>query len=254
MTPAIFNSIHISRLTNAPGQVLNLHPVKTRKAFFVIAGSALVATAIILVAQLGSNEPRRPRKATDDAPALSEVNRTSPASNSHVPRLESKMESTVYQTIIEGIYVREGIRLIVVRDHTVPGYLEDGGLYEQLRLAEKALPLLSEDTITDFLRNNGGRYPLTTSLKLEVDVKRLSEPESNAIFQEGEGWDEFYEKFPGSQGVMELSKPGFNSDSTQALVYVGNQGSWKGGAGYYVLLVKENDTWNIQKRYKYWVS
>ena len=253
MTPTIVNSIHTFRLTIGPRQVLNVHPAKTRKAFFVIAGSALLATGIILVGQLGPNEPRR-RNATDDAPAISEVNRTSSASNSDVLRLESKMESPVYKAIIKGIYLKDGIRLIVVRDHTVPGNPADGGLYEQLQRAEKELTLLSQDTVTDFLRNNSGHYPLTTSLKLNVEVKRISESESNAIFQDGKGWDEFYEKFPSSQGVMELSKPGFNTDLTQALVYVGNQGSWKGGAGYYVLLVKEDDAWKIKKRYTSWVS
>lgn len=181
------------------------------------------------------------------------MDRTSPV-NSNLVRPESELEASVFKGIIEAMYVKDGIKLIVVRDHTVPGNLSDGGLNEQLQRAAKELPLLSQETVTDFLRKNSEQHPLTDSLKLNVDLKRISETESKAIFQEGQGWEEFYKKYPSSQGVLELSKPGFNGDATQALVYVANQGSWKGGAGYYVLLAKENNAWKIEKRYTSWVS
>ncbi len=181
------------------------------------------------------------------------MDRTSPV-NSNLVRTESELEASVYKGIIEAMYVKDGIRLIVVRDHTVPGNLSDDGLNEQLQRAGKEMPLLSRETVTDFLRKNSEQHPLTDSLKLNVDLKRISETESKAIFQEGKGWDEFHKKYPSSQGVLELSKPGFNGDATQALVYVANQGSWKGGAGYFVFLAKENNAWKIEKRYTSWVS
>lgn len=182
------------------------------------------------------------------------IDRTSPVNSSLVRPDSEPEEASVYKSIIEAMYVKDGIKLIVVRDHTVPGNLSDGGLNEQLQRAAKELPLLSQETVTDFLRKNSAQHPLTNSLKLNLELKRIGESESQAIFQEGKGWEEFYKKYPSSQGLLELSKPGFNGDATQALVYVANQGSWKGGAGYYVLLAKENNAWKIEKRYTSWVS
>jgi len=181
------------------------------------------------------------------------IDRTSPV-NRDLVRSESEADASVYKSIIEAMYVKDGIKLIVVRDHTVPGNLSDGALNEQLQRAAKELTLLSQETVADFLRKNSEQHSLTSTLKLNVDLKPMSESESKAIFQEGKGWEDFYKKYPNSQGIMELSKPGFNGDATQALVYVANQGSWKGGAGYYVLLVKENNAWKIGKRYTSWVS
>jgi TolB protein len=72
MHPTIDNSIAAFRLTrrHAESEILNIKPATIRHAFFVIAGSALVATGIIVVAQLASNELRR-RNAADAAPAIS---------------------------------------------------------------------------------------------------------------------------------------------------------------------------------------
>jgi hypothetical protein len=162
-------------------------------------------------------------------------------------------EASVYKSIIEAMYVQRGVRLIVVRDKTVPGNSANGQLNEQVRRAANELPL-SPETVSDFLQKNSDRHPLIKSLKLDVDVKQIDESESNQIFLAGTGWEEFYKKYPSSQGVLEVSKPGFNKDATQALVYVANQGSWKSGAGYYVLLLKSNSSWKIAKSYTSWVS
>jgi hypothetical protein len=182
------------------------------------------------------------------------ISRTSPMNGNPVPPELELEEASVYKGVIEAMYVKEGTKLIVLRDYTVPGQLANGSLDEQLQRVAKELPLLSQETITDFVRKNSEAQPLSKSLKLDVDLKLISESETKAIFQGGEEWQEFYEKYPGSQGILDLSKVAFNREITQALVYVANQGSWKGGAGFYVLLTKENNAWKIESKYTSWVS
>jgi hypothetical protein len=170
-------------------------------------------------------------------------------------RFESEREeASVYKSVIEAMYLRDGINLIVVKDHTVPGNFANGRLTDQLQRALRELRVSSQGADTDFLRKNGEQHPLTNLPRLSVHLKRISQSEATIIFQAGRGWEEFYQKYPGSQGVLELSRPGFNREATQALVYVANQGSWKGGAGYFVLLTKENGSWKVEKRYTSWVS
>lgn len=98
-------------------------------------------------------------------------------------------------------------------------------------------------------------------VRLEADrfsvgatVTLLEADEKVALFQTGQGWDQFYERFPGSQGVMTLSAVAFNAEMTQALVYMGNQSYWLAGAGYYIVLAKENGTWVVKEQQMAWIS
>ena len=43
--------------------------------------------------------------------------------------------------------------------------------------------------------------------------------------------DRFYEKYPGSYGIIQLSRIGFDTEGNQAFVYVGNSFHDLAGAG-----------------------
>lgn len=53
---------------------------------------------------------------------------------------------------------------------------------------------------------------------------------------------------------MTLSRVGFNSDRTRALVYVGNQSHWLTGAGFYLVLVKTKGGWSVEHEFMSWIS
>jgi hypothetical protein len=82
----------------------------------------------------------------------------------------------------------------------------------------------------------------------------MSQQEQLEIFKDGGSWNEFYTGYPDSQGIMTISRVGFNREQDQALVYVGNQSDGKAGAGYCVLLTKENGVWTVQGKVMIWVS
>jgi len=164
---------------------------------------------------------------------------------------ETEEELAVYASLLEG-YAAE---LIVITDKTgldiVSGEEE---LDETLDYVKQGMPELEQETIDDFKNKNKESYSLKEDMDIGVDYLLISEEEIENIFQSATGWDDFYEKYPNSQGTMTLSKVGFNSEKDQALVYVGNQSHWLAGAGYYVLLVKENGDWIVKESIMTWIS
>ena len=158
----------------------------------------------------------------------------------------------VYAALVEDRYLWEGVDLIVIRDETSVFPLGLDVTYEQVA---QGVPDLEEATYADFLAANKKPTPLDGSLDLGFEYVLVSSQELEDIFADGAGsYDTFYDRFPDSQGVMELSRVGFNSDRTQALVYVGNQFAPLGGAGYYLLLNKDGGTWQVNFELPLWIS
>lgn len=161
-------------------------------------------------------------------------------------------EYDVYAALINEMYVRGQVELIVIVDYTATGLGDD--LDKTLEYVAESISDVQKETLDDFKIQNDQSYPLSDDFDLDVTHKLISQQEMTEIFSEGDGWDEFYTKHPNSQGTMTLSRVGFNQERDQALVYVGNQGHWLAGAGYYVLLAKENGVWVIQGEVMVWIS
>jgi hypothetical protein len=68
------------------------------------------------------------------------------------------------------------------------------------------------------------------------------------------GWDNFYKKYPHSDGIISLSRVEFNRDRNIALFVYGIQKRFLDGAGFFVLLEKKNNTWIIITTGGGWVS
>lgn len=69
-----------------------------------------------------------------------------------------------------------------------------------------------------------------------------------------DGWETFYARYPGSQGIMGLSRVGFSADGTQALLYLGNQWHWLAGRGYVWLLSRVGGGWVVERGVMIWIS
>ena len=68
------------------------------------------------------------------------------------------------------------------------------------------------------------------------------------------GWDDFYAKYPNSQGVLTLSRVGFNNAKDTAVLYAGNQSHWVAGEGNMVLMKKTAGRWTLQDEAMMWIS
>jgi len=142
-------------------------------------------------------------------------------------------EYAVYDTLIERMYVRDQVEQFVIKDQTSLDSFNEDELDSIFQRVSRKLIALQKTTFNDFQG------------KAEED---------ELLYKSADGWAAFYKKYPKSQGIITLSRVGFNPEMNQALVYVGNQSGPKSGAGYYVLLSRENGTWVIKDRYGAWLS
>lgn len=77
-------------------------------------------------------------------------------------------------------------------------------------------------------------------------VTVISAEEVRKIFSAGTGktggWDEFRKKYPFAGGITRLSRPGFNTHRTKAMIEATMQAGWEMGVGYHVYLEKSAKT------------
>ena len=152
----------------------------------------------------------------------------------------------VYSCLIDSWYVNKAIHLIVIEDQT-DLQLWGEKLEDWVADLPEILPGGTTELVQDFVNNNKQSHLLKPLFVLKVPYVFITSREMDDIFQivGGEGWDEFYRRYPGSHGTITLSRPGFNAVGNQSLVYIGNQVDWRAGSGHRVFLIKEEGAWKI---------
>lgn len=67
-------------------------------------------------------------------------------------------------------------------------------------------------------------------------------------------WQEYYRRYPLSNGYIEISRPGIAPDDSMAVLTLGQQFSGDGGQGYMLVFIKINGKWIARWRFNTWVS
>jgi uncharacterized protein YkvS len=161
----------------------------------------------------------------------------------------SEEEYLIYSTLIEEMV--GDVELIVIRDSTRLEFVDDiSETVEQIR--ESTLGV-DEEVLGNFRDKNAHPLQFENRFSFTGTTVLMSQEEFDGIFVGGGVWDEFYERYPKSNGIMTFSRVGFNSQFDEALVYIGIQSHFKDGAGYYVLLEKLNDGWIVGETTLAWV-
>jgi hypothetical protein len=173
-------------------------------------------------------------------------------------------EYEIYSAVIKqrfGLVVscwlnRDEIGLIVIRRYTSAGFFDyesPSDIHKRLQHSEPSLP---QETIEDFLVKNEESYPLADNFNLPSRVLLLEPEELEEIFVGDPfyGWREFYSRYPDAQGILTLSRVGFNADMSRALVYVGHSCDSLFGVGYYLILVKKDGEWSVQDEVQKWIA
>ena len=186
--------------------------------------------------------------------------------------ITTETEYAVYRALIEDMYIDDDVKRIVIENKTVLDF--ELPLYTAARTvfyytSDKPLDLVvSPNTFDGFQNRNRQSETLDcTKLALSVPCKILGKQELQELFPRNEvkidqsvdsikdSWNRYYEKYPGAQGIMQLSRIGFDTEGRQALVYVGNQAFDTAGAGFFIVLVrKDDDTWVIRDISELWIS
>lgn len=101
------------------------------------------------------------------------------------------------------------------------------------------------------------RGSLPHGLTLGVPLAGLTRLEEQEIFASQDveaGWQEFYRRFPGSAGLVEVSPPGFGAGGTQALVLGVRRSGSLDGAGVLMLFERRAGRWSLAARALLWIS
>lgn len=94
------------------------------------------------------------------------------------------------------------------------------------------------------------------SFTLPVPYQIVDSSEMDSIFgTPGDIWGRYYQKYPGSQGILELSRVGFSPDGQQAAFYLSNRCGGLCGGGYFVVMERQVDSdWKVLQEVQVWIS
>lgn len=114
-----------------------------------------------------------------------------------------------------------------------------------LKPEDESRKLLSE-AISNYVEQNKKTWQLQRQFSLKKPYKLLTSEKLETIIKRG-WWDEFYKRYPGSGGYLELSAVGFNRDKTIAVVYMGRHCGGECGFGTFYELQKIKGKWEPLK-------
>ena len=162
------------------------------------------------------------------------------------PQLDPDIEEyAVYAAILEGTFVREDTKQVLIMDHT---RTQEPGLMEDFLADFQEKTFLAPELVTNFMERNQQSHPLEPILDLEVEYQLLTQEEVDElrILDEASGWKLFYEKFPDTVGFIYLSRVGFNADLSQALVCIAHYHYQQPLLGGYYLMTRQDGRWVIE--------
>ncbi len=166
----------------------------------------------------------------------------------------------VYSVLLQSLY-GNGAKLLVL-DNYVSACVPVGNNTEGEKAWQQSLsslpgkmPKLSPKTVADFKRKTRQCRNVEANFTLPAKYILLSKQERKQVFSTSDtkkAWANFYQKYAGASGYINLSNIGFNEDRTQALVDTYRKCGTQCGAEKMVLLTKVNGSWNVAATHKIW--
>ena len=137
----------------------------------------------------------------------------------------SDEEYEIYSSVIKQIYVQPNTKHLIVEERT---FRYDFGSENDEPWRDKRKGLtIDESAVEDYETRNSRQWLLNkASFKLPVKTNLITDLDLKAIFHGNWGdleWINYYRRFPDSRGFVMLSRIGFNTQHTQALLYVGSR-------------------------------
>jgi len=161
----------------------------------------------------------------------------------------SDEEYEIYSTLIKQMYVQAETKLLIIEERTFRYDFGDQN-DEPWREKKKGLSI-DQSTAEDYEARNGQHWLLNkASFKLPVKINLITDLDLKAIFHGNWGeleWIQYYRRFPHSSGFVMVSRIGFNTERTQALLYIGSRCGPHCGDLHFLLLEKANGTWTTKK-------
>lgn len=180
---------------------------------------------------------------------ISTVSVSAPRSQSNSDAGVSDEEYEIYSAVIKQMYVQPNTKQLVIEERT---FRYDFGSENDEPWRDKRKGLaIDESAVEDYEARNSRQWLLNkASFKLPVKANLITDLDLKAIFHGNWGdleWINYYRRFPDSRGFVMLSRIGFNTEHTQALLYVGSRCGPHCGDIHFLLLEKANGTWTTKK-------
>ena len=139
---------------------------------------------------------------------------------------------------------------------------------DSLALSEEYMhgPVTEHSSEADSLRERNGQSLKLPTLPDCPGLRVVAEADIQAALKAGgpllyplrdppmPGWEGFYSRYPGSQGVVRVTVPGVSSDGSRAIVAGSVIAGGLAGSGFAIQVTKVNGKWTITNRHTLWIS
>ena len=146
----------------------------------------------------------------------------------------------------------------IIIDDTTTGASVD--IYDPAQSRESLIAELGTTgtALREWSRLNHRRYTLQSQISTRADHELLSQQARSELFNSSEpnkNWRQFKSRFPGSTGILRVSRPGIDDTTNSALIYMEFECGAKCGSGRLVNLVQSSSgTWNVNGATLLWIT
>jgi hypothetical protein len=157
-------------------------------------------------------------------------------------------EYAVYSAMIPEAYGDDESRFMVI---TNPTSLWPHQISEKDFQFRYPTPVVSQETLDDFLSRNKTNRWLTRNFDLKVDYVLVDFEEIKRLISFSnplDDWKNFFKQYPAAHGFINFSRVGFDQQMSQALVYAGWRCPGLCGQWEFILMEKSNHFWKIVNR------
>lgn len=159
-------------------------------------------------------------------------------------------EYVIYNALLEYRFSRGNTKQVLIMDQT---RVNNPNLLERDLTAFQENYPFEPGLIDNFRERNQQPYPLEPELAISLEYQLFSQGEVDKLRPQDEasGWKLFYELYPETVGFIYLSRVGFSSDFSQALVYLEWDRYDQPIQGGYYLFVNQDGRWEFETGYEW---
>lgn len=157
----------------------------------------------------------------------------------------------IYSLLLDSNYINY-TKLAVYENNPVSYISEYDDYYKHI---VQDFPTISKETVISFCNDvNQPGLIVSNKFTTKKEIVMVTSKDLESVSNDELKWDEDFKKlFPGTNGLIKLSKIGYNSNYTQALVYFSHQVSLLSTGEYFVLFEKINGKWIYKGCMDFWI-
>jgi hypothetical protein len=157
-------------------------------------------------------------------------------------------ELDLVNQLIKAINTNNGVILVYEKLYSVKDFVSG--------YLKKEFPEIDEMLLSSFIANNSEKMILDEQTKLDTNFFWYEQFKSENLDENGkfDAYSVGRNKFQNFNGIIELSKVGFNADMSQALICIGVRKGPMNGYGDYLILQKSNNKWQVVRVVHAWIS